>query len=590
MDHLIEVIKECFPDSKVSFNNNITKYLKTVLWLFLQIAGKISCKRTKAAAITKNVIGKIHKEGLVQKLKTTKFSVMIDESTDVSTNKAMCVVVRFYDNKQHKIVSRFFDLIDIFQDGVEIATAEVIYEALIKSFTSVGVPTINIIGFGSDGCNTMMGKNNSVMSRFLENQPGIFISKCICHSLHLCASEAAKQLPRRCEDLARDVFSYFKNSAKRKAIFLTFQEFANVKPHKLLAPSQTRWLSLHAVVNRLLEQWHALQLFFAEQAFTERLASADRVVSYLNDPQVKLFYLFLDWVLPKFNKLNAYFQSEKCIISTVHTKMSDTYLELLRAFLNEVYITANLNDIDPYKESAQLSNNNLYLGFEVIGKLADIRKTMENNVANELENDFKNRCRQFLQVSCQQIRKRFDFGDTIMSKLSLVNPETALSKNNNCSSLAHLCALLPKCAEGLNKQSIDDEWRQLRFYDFSEKILHEKSTDIFWSNVKNIRNDEDIPLFYNISTFFLNILSLPHSNADCERIFSSMNLLKTKLRNALHISSVSHILLAKECIKEQGGCTNFVPCKTMLAANNNNIYACIYPDSEHTDQVTMEKI
>ncbi len=131
----------------------------------------------------------------------------------------------------------------------------------MKSFTDAGVPLENIVGFGSDGCNTMMGKHNSVSSRLKSDLPGITVQRCVCHSLHLCASEACRQLPRRCEDLARNIYGYFKNSAKRIAQLREFQDFCHVEPHKMLKPSQTRWLSLNDVVKRVSAQWDALRLF-----------------------------------------------------------------------------------------------------------------------------------------------------------------------------------------------------------------------------------------------------------------------------------------------------------------------------------------
>jgi len=114
------------------------------------------------------------------------------------------------------------------------------------------IPLSNIIDFGSDGCNVMMGENNSVASRFRVSTPGIFIMKCVCHSAHLCVSEACKNLPRSCEDLARKIFNFLKSSSKRQSELKQFQRFMNIKSHKMLHPSQTRWLSLGAVVSRLL--------------------------------------------------------------------------------------------------------------------------------------------------------------------------------------------------------------------------------------------------------------------------------------------------------------------------------------------------
>lgn len=40
---------------------------------------------------------------------------------------------------------------------------------------------------------------------------------------------------------------------------------------------------------------------------------------------MKLFYQFLEWVLPKFTHLNKLFQSEKCVIVTLYSKMAVTY-------------------------------------------------------------------------------------------------------------------------------------------------------------------------------------------------------------------------------------------------------------------------
>lgn len=81
---------------------------------------------------------------------------------------------------------------------------------IISAFENQNIPVDNIIGFGSDGYNTIMGEHNSVASRFKEQCSGIVIMKCICHSLHLCASEACKKLPRTCEDLTRNTYNFFK--------------------------------------------------------------------------------------------------------------------------------------------------------------------------------------------------------------------------------------------------------------------------------------------------------------------------------------------------------------------------------------------
>lgn len=132
--------------------------------------------------------------------------------------------------------------------------------------------------------------------------PGIFIMKCVCHSAHLCASESCKRLPRSCEDLARNIFNFLKSSSKRQCEFSQFQTFLNLDPHKILHPSQTQWLSLTAVVDRVIEQWDALRLYFLDTVLVQRLLSTEHILAALNDPFMKLFYYFLQWALPKFTR------------------------------------------------------------------------------------------------------------------------------------------------------------------------------------------------------------------------------------------------------------------------------------------------
>lgn len=56
----------------------------------------------------KNVIGKCHKVYLVKCLRKVKFSILTDESTDISCTKQSYVVVRYFNNDIGKIVSHFF--------------------------------------------------------------------------------------------------------------------------------------------------------------------------------------------------------------------------------------------------------------------------------------------------------------------------------------------------------------------------------------------------------------------------------------------------------------------------------------------------
>ncbi|KAJ8914025.1 hypothetical protein NQ315_012049 [Exocentrus adspersus] len=223
-DYLVPLIKDIVPDSEV-------------------VKG-MELKRTKVTSICNNVFGELHKEELAEILeKKNKFSLLIDEATDILTTKSLCIVVRFFSPQEAKIVSKFWDLRLVSQDNP--TTIDISKPSTSKSHE------VNVYAATAERCNTMMGAHTSVSARIKQDFPEAIIPKCICHSLHLVASEACKKLPRRCEDLARDIHNFFKSSDKRRTEYLEFQAFCKVEPHRILRPSQTRWLSLLDVVKKI---------------------------------------------------------------------------------------------------------------------------------------------------------------------------------------------------------------------------------------------------------------------------------------------------------------------------------------------------
>ena len=120
----------------------------------------------------------------------------------------------------------------------------------------------DLIGLGTDGANVMLGAWNSVMSQLWCKQPALVALHCHCHIAALIANEACKVLPDELEDQTTDVWYYFQKSPRRLRQFEEFRCFVECKPHKLLKAYQTRWLSLEACVNRLIEQYEALLSYF----------------------------------------------------------------------------------------------------------------------------------------------------------------------------------------------------------------------------------------------------------------------------------------------------------------------------------------
>lgn len=115
----------------------------------------MTLKFTKATYVMKEGLTHTERQDLLEICRRHKFSILIDESTDIPIASllafVLAVVVQYIDEKTH--------VFDGLQDTVEVedGSGEGLYKEVKNLLTNRGIPPSNIIGFGSDNCPTMMG-------------------------------------------------------------------------------------------------------------------------------------------------------------------------------------------------------------------------------------------------------------------------------------------------------------------------------------------------------------------------------------------------------------------------------------------------
>lgn len=525
-----------------------------------EIAKQLKCGRTKATAIVKNVCGLESISSLIQCLQQFKFSLIVDESTDKGCVKHLCLIARTMMNED--IQDCFLGLIPV-QDG----SADVLHANIVNFFEENNIPyKNNMLGFAADGANAMLGPHHSLSSLLKNDIPRLFIMKCICHSYALCASYACLKLPRGIEDLARDVYSYFSCSPKRQGTFQEFQEFVQAKPHKLLHPCQTRWLSLESVVSRLLEQYNALRLYFTDAVVSERLLACENILQKLNDPTTKLYLQFLEYVLPIFNMLNKQMQSESPQIHILRKSVIRSYTTILECYLQDDYVqntpveTINPRDPHNFKE----------LDFMYLGVAVEKSLSQPHLFPQQAVQQFKLRCLDFLIEAAVQISKRFPMQNETFKHLEALDP--AVVKEKSIQTLAPLMMNFPSLVSDEKRQKIDTQWRILRNTHTTIVTENQTMTPIkFWMELKKTKTLDETPLFPDLAEFMLSLLCLPHSSAAAERVFSSINRMKTKTRNRLTTATISGLLHTKRLMLERN-CYDLEVTRSMLSKMNSEIY------------------
>lgn len=107
--------------------------------------------------------------------------IIIDESTDISSEKFLCVCFKYYSKTKNNVIIDYLSLIPV----VETDSTQ-LYNILTSFLTKVGLKAEHILVIATDGANNLCGRNNSVFTLLRKHNPNIILIKCICHSLHLC--------------------------------------------------------------------------------------------------------------------------------------------------------------------------------------------------------------------------------------------------------------------------------------------------------------------------------------------------------------------------------------------------------------------
>lgn len=103
------------------------------------------------------------------------------------------------------------------------------------------------------------------------------------------------------------------------------------------------------------------------------------------------------------------------------------------------------------------------------------------------------------------------------------------------------------------------------YFDEAEKeTIGKKSVEDFWWSLREIKNFEGNFEFKNICYLASICLSLPHSNAETERVFSVVTDVKNKKRNKLGSEALNAVSIIRFSGSKNNNC-----CKTFEVTNDH---------------------
>lgn len=172
-------------------------------------------------------------------------------------------------------------------------------------------------------------------------------------------------------------------------------------------------------------------------------------------------------------------------------------------------------------------------------------KTKNNFTASD-EAMLRERCIHFIISLIEQLKTRFPNNINILEKVSLLSVDHTLKKNKE--KLTGLLQYFGKSDDLISK--IETQYENISYI----KLNNYTNTKEFWCEVKNFKDSAGENPFFHLADFATQVLTLPHSNAEVERLFSQMNIIKNKLRNKMQVPMLSAILTIRAGLKRYNKC------------------------------------
>jgi hypothetical protein len=129
-----------------------------------------------------SVIADVIKQELVKEIKdSSRVSLLLDASTDISTEEELVLYMRYID-KNRKLKEAFFII------PLQNSTAAGYFDTIESEMDKLFLPwkTGNwLVGIETDGASNMLGKNNGLVAKLKRDMPDLISTHCIVHKLNL---------------------------------------------------------------------------------------------------------------------------------------------------------------------------------------------------------------------------------------------------------------------------------------------------------------------------------------------------------------------------------------------------------------------
>ncbi|XP_042911134.1 zinc finger MYM-type protein 1-like [Parasteatoda tepidariorum] len=196
--------------------------------------------------------GKTIQDKLLERVKKAGyFSVLADETQDISRREQIALCVRYVDCSSGKAVIRE-DFVEFI--SVEDVSAQALATTIITHLVSYNLDMYKFIGQGYDGAAEMSGRLRGVRTIIAEQYPKAQFVHCVAHVLNLVLVHSCEvPMIRNCLGTIKSVINFFRQSPLRDGQLKKIADENNFEHSTLIGLCETRWTEKHVAVERFAE-------------------------------------------------------------------------------------------------------------------------------------------------------------------------------------------------------------------------------------------------------------------------------------------------------------------------------------------------
>ncbi len=454
------------------------------------------------------------------------FTVLADESMDISGTEQMSLCVRYVNEEEENLEMKedFLGFCPLPKQD-----AATITSAILNQLTKWGLQTTFLRGQGYDGASTMSGKVSGVQKRVKELYPRAMYTHCRSHALNLVVVHGCSDLPlvRNTMSIVEKIAVFFSATGARKdALRAESRREGQPKTAGIPLMSDTRWGSRANTLSAFVEQFTAihsvLETMEAEVTTTSGKASTLR-------HSIGTFETIITAVIA--NKVLGY-------MLPLTKKLQSTNLDIITAYeeaRNVRQVIAkqrNEQGFSPcFQKATALANS---VDVVPTKRRITVKQNYRANISTESVEDH------------YRVNLFYPFIDHITSEL-----DERFSESNEPALLA--AYLVPK---SLKKLTEEREQRMVKWYHedlpypntVEQEIecwrhkFHSEDGVLPASALETLKTTQ-MSFFPNIQCMLKIFLTLPVTTCKCERSFSAMRRLKTWLRSSMSSERLTGLAL-----------------------------------------------